>query len=165
MTPIPVKPCRAVSSHASIREAIDFANSHPLQSQAKKDSELLIGAELQEAFWSATEFVFRFSNGMNLHVYVHDEKVCWRVCEKSPAVKNRQTIGAEAVVFRWPGEIGDQPMDCSDMIQRRIGAQFQKIFVNELGLWAYMKGFLILHFSLVQRSDTSARIFYICESE
>lgn len=165
MNSIPVKPCRAIISHGSIREAIDFANSHPLQSQAKADSDLLAGAKLEEAFWTATEFVFRFSNGKNLHVYLQNGYVHWRVCAELPVVANRLTIGAEAVVFRWPGEVGDHPMDCSDMIKRRINSEFRKLFVNDLGLLVYLKNVLILYISVVERTDNGAQILHVSEGE
>jgi hypothetical protein len=56
-------------------------------------------------------------------------------------------------------------MDCSELIQKRRGARFWQLFVNEIGLWVYLHGHLILCFNAIQRTDTGESILYVWEND
>jgi len=55
-------------------------------------------------------------------------------------------------------------MNCSELIAKRRGSLFQKLFANE-GLWVYFKGHLVLHFGAIYRVDDGTNMLYVCESE
>ena len=165
MDPIPVEPFPFLKTYDSFRAAIDGANRHPLQQQAVSDTERLAGSSLANAWWSDSEFLLVFSSGQNLLVYLQSPEVQWKLYDSKPSVTLPHTIGATPQTLRWPRDVGDHLMDCSELIEKRVGGEFTHLFVNEMGLWVYMRSHLILGFSAIRRTDTGQCILHVWEDD
>jgi hypothetical protein len=75
-----------------------------------------------------------------------------------------QRVGAVPITFRWE-RAGDHCMDCSALVAKRRGTEFQRLFVNEMGLLVYLRGQLIWQFAVVRRTDTDRPILYVFEGD
>lgn len=165
---IPVKGFPIRQAYDSFEAAIAAANTHCMQPQARADSARLKGTHFIDAYWNDANHWLRFSNGRVLHVTVDREVVRWVVMESvvaedMPACIER--VGAQPVLLDWSGTVGKRPMNCSALIASRRGAEFQQLFVNELGLWVYLRGHLILWYMSIQRTDTLESLLYVSESD
>ncbi|REK17693.1 MAG: hypothetical protein DWQ42_21860 [Planctomycetota bacterium] len=161
--PIPVDVFPIQKTYGSFGDAIEGANKHPRQKQAKRDSERLSDTSFVDARWSDRDFVLQFSNGMHLHVYVQAPDVLWQLSEAPPDVDTPHGVGSTPSILRWGGDIGDLMMDCSSLIEKRRGAHFWQLFVNETGFFVYLHSQLILSFTALRRTDSNRCILHVCE--
>jgi len=166
---IPVESCPQKKAYESFEAAIEGAQNNPLQPRARADSERLIGATVVDAYWTDRQFVVRFSNEQFLHIWACPEELKWEVTKFAPVIPERDVrrIGDEPVVHRWrPGPaLGDHVQDCSALVAKRRGAEFQQLFVNQFGLWVYLRGHLVWHFGAIRRTDLDQPILAVCEDD
>ena len=165
MHPIPVEPYPIGKSYSSFRAAIDGANQHPQQQQARADSERLVNATLVTANWSNQDIVIQFTGELFLHMFAKAGNLEWSLSDTPPAIEIPNGIGTQPQILAWPKEIGEKPMDLSCYVEKRIGCEFRKLFVNEFGLWLYMKSQPILTIMAIRRTDTDSSMLYFCEEE
>lgn len=163
--PIPVEPFPISKTYNSPWAAVAGAHRHPLQKQALSDTERLAGSSLVDASWSESDFVMTFSNGRFLHVYLEGSELRWQVLGSKPCIEVPLTIGAPPKKLLWPRDVGVHEMDCSKLIESRIGHRFTRLFVNRMGLWVYLKSHLILVFGPILRTDTRQSWLHVSESE
>ncbi len=165
--PIPVKPYPIRETFDTFREAIEHAQNHPRQRVADADAALLEGTTLVDAFWSLSESALQFSNEKWLRVCISDESPTWQLLDERPSLAGQPIfrVGAEPLLLDWQGVVGVRPMDISSLIEKRIGARFHNLFVNERSFYVYFRGHLILTFSAAFRPDTGEDVLYVCEEE
>jgi hypothetical protein len=68
-------------------------------------------------------------------------------------------------VLQFPNSAVPWTMDSSALVAKRRGAQFQGLFVNECGLFLYLREPPILHFGRVQRIADGRSILTACDSD
>ncbi len=148
---------------------MDGAARHPLQQLAKTDSERIGRTALVDATWSDSKFDLVYSSGCCLRVSASEPAVEWEVVESHDNLSNDielpRTLGSPPMMFCWPRIAGVRLMDCSELIEKRLGAEFTRLFVNEMGLWVYFRTHLILGFSAVRRTDTGECLLHVWEDE
>ena len=58
-------------------ECIEASLRHRLQARARTDTAKLAGASVADAYWTDTDHVIRFSNGLMLHVFLTDKEIAF----------------------------------------------------------------------------------------
>jgi len=166
MQAIPIAGYPLERTYRTAKAAIEGAKNNPRQPKARADSARLAGATVVDACWTDTEFIVRFSNAMFLHIWVYPGQVQWKITDTQPDIAGSQVqrVGAAPMIFRWE-RAGDGCVDCSALVAKRRGAEFQQLFVNEFGLLVYLRGQLIWQFGVVRRTDTGQPILYVCEGD
>jgi hypothetical protein len=169
---MPVDAYPLKKEYGSPKAAMEGAKNNPLQPIARTDAEELLGTTIVDAYWTDTDFVIRFSNQRFLHIRVALDAcqlgdVRWEVLEAPPAIRENelQRVGAEPVIHRWRPELGDHVHDCSALTTKRIGAEFERLFVNEAGLLVYFRGRSIWFFSAIRRTDLDQPILFVAEND
>jgi len=164
---IPVSNYPLKASYASFEAAIEGAKGNALQPKARTDTEKLAGTRVVDAYWSDTEFAIRFSNEKFLHIWAIPGEVGWDVVGDAPMANaaDVQRVGAEPVVHRWATPVVDDVKDCSALVSKRRGAEFQQLFVNEMGLLVYCRRKLIWRFAAVRRQDLDQPILSVSECD
>jgi hypothetical protein len=164
---IPVTNYPLKSSYGSFEAAIEGATRNPLQPKAQADSENLAGTTVVDAYWNDVEFAIRFSNERFLHIWACPGEVGWEIVEDPPVVDESdvQRVGAEPVIHRWAAPLVDEVKDCSTLVCKRRGAEFQRLFVNEIGLLVYCRRRLIWRFAAVRREDRDQPILSVSEGD
>jgi hypothetical protein len=167
MKSIPVKSYPFERTYSSAAAAIAGAENHPLQPKAKSDAKRLEGTTLIDGYWTLADFFLRFSNELWLHVFVESGHVRWTIAEMPPGLKDTQVerVGAAPVVLDWGGEVGESPMDRSNLLAKRRGAEFKNLWVNECGLLVYTRRQPILSFHACYRRDTGEDVLHVCEDD
>lgn len=163
---IPVESYPLRESYDSFGGAIAGALNDPLQPKAKADTVKLLGSRVEDAWWTDTACVIRFSNGLWLHIRVEDEAVCWSLLEVPPslAVPEPVRIGSPAVMLRWPN-MGDHVMNRSELAAKRLGSEFTQLFVTSGALLVYCRGQLIWWFSAVRQTETGCPFLFVTEGD
>jgi len=140
---------------------------HPLQSVAENDAELLRGATLHDAAWALADFALGFSNGTWVHVFVSDAAVRWRLHDAQPLLRHEPQfrVGAPPIDLDWKGTIGVHTMDVSELVAKRIDAEFAGLCANHTGFFVYFRGHLVLQFHAAYRTDNGRDLLYVDEGE
>jgi hypothetical protein len=146
-------------------EAIEAAIRHPLQAKAKADTAKLAGTTVVDAYWTDTDQVIHFSNGLLLHVFLTGEAVDWAVTDQPPPLdeKKVERIGAPPVTLRWP-KTGEHPMDRTRLAAARISREFKQLFVTD-GVLIYCRGVSIWCFFAIRDTERDRTILYVCEDD
>jgi hypothetical protein len=167
MRTIPVETHPLTKAFGSAVAAIKGAINHPLQPKARADSTRLEGTTIVDAFWTDTDFVIRFSNEFLLHVSVEHEGVRWSVSPVPPHLTETsvERVGAPAAMFRWKPHVGDHIMDRSELVAKRRGRPFQRLYANEMGLLVYCESQLILAFAAIRRTDFNRSLLFVSEMD
>jgi hypothetical protein len=162
---IPVSNYPLKSSYGSFEAAIEGAKGNPLQPKARTDSAELADTTIVDAYWTDVQISIRFSNEKFLHIWASPGDVEWDVVDDPPMAQapDIQRVGAEPVVHRWAAPIVDDVKDCSALVSKRRGAEFQRLFVNEIGLLVYCRRRLIWRFAAVRRVDLDQPILSVSE--
>ena len=153
-------------SYGSFAGAIAGALNDPLQPKAKADTAQLLGARVEDAWWTDTDCVIRFSNSLLLHIRVEAEALSWQLLEAPPLLEETaiERIGAPAVALRWPN-LGDHIMDRSALAAKRLGCEFTLLFVTTGHLLVYCRGQMIWWFSAIRRTDTGRSFLFVTEDD
>jgi len=161
-----VEPIPPKTRYYNIEAAIKAAIRHPLHAKAKADATKLSGTTIADAYWTGTDHVIRFSNGLLLHVFPAADGVDWAViCEPPPLnEKELERIGAPPVILRWPAR-SDYLMDRTALAAARIGREVIDLFSNGHGLFVYCRGILIWCFSRVLDAGRGQPILYVYEDD
>jgi hypothetical protein len=160
-----------IVGYSSAAEAIDAAIRHPLQAKARAETAKLAGATVTDAYWTDTDQVIRFSNGLLLHVFPTGKEVNWAVTDQLPAIDESEVgrIGAPPVILRWPTtakySTGELTMDRTTLAAARIGRKFAEFFVNERGLLVYCRRVLIWCFTAVHDTLQGRTILNVQEDD
>jgi hypothetical protein len=149
----------------SIQAAVAHAMSHPCLPDARRDGEKLAGSCLVDACWTLRAWTLRFDNGYCLGIWPDGSEVRWHLslADAQPDEGIIERVGALPRLLRWPGWIGVRPMDCSLLIAKRRGASFERLFINDYGLFVYFRGLLILQFYAVRRVADGESMLFVCE--
>jgi hypothetical protein len=165
MKSIPVDGHPFERTYDSPEAAIAEADNHPLQSKARSDGLHLLGAILVDSYWTNSEFALGFSNGQWLHVFLDNHRVRWALGETKPCILGTvEQVGSPPLKLDW-GIVGEELMDRSSLVSARFGKEFVRLWVNEIGLFVYTKGQLILRFGAIFRTDTGEDILYVTETD
>ncbi len=167
MNPIPVKSHPFRQTFDSFEHAVRHAMNHPLRPKAEADTDRLLETTLVDSYWSFNEFVLGFSNGQWLHIFVSESEVRWQLQDSQPLLftEPQFRIGAQPIQLDWKGAIGIQPMDPSDLVAKRIGAEVSQLFINDTGFFVYFRNHLVFEFYAAYRTDTGEDILYIIEDD
>lgn len=167
MEPIPVKPHPFRQTFDSFEHAITHAMSHPLRSMVDADAGRLRDTTLAGGFWSFSDFILEFSNNHWLHIFVSGTEVRWQLLESQPVLSAEPQfrIGAPPIQLDWQGSIGVQPMNVSELVAKRIGADFKTLFINHTGFFVYFHGHLVFQFHAAYRTDTGEDMLYMIEDD
>lgn len=163
---VPVEPYPLRESYDTFEGAIAGPLRDSLQPKARADTARLLGSRVMGAWWTDTDCVIRFSNGLLLHVRVDLGGVSWELVDAPPELVESETerIGAPAVTLRWP-VVGDRVMDRAELAAKRMGSEFEQLFVTSGTLLVYCRGQLIWWFSAVRRTDTGQPLLFITEDD
>jgi hypothetical protein len=160
-----------IVGHDSPAECIEAAMRHPLQAKARADTAKLAGTTIAEAYWTGTDHVIRFSNGLLLHVFLTGKELDWAVTDQPPALDEKEVecMGAPPVILRWPKTarytMGECTMDRTALAAARIGREFVELFVNEHGLHIYCRRVLIWIFTTMRDTERGRTILYVWEDD
>jgi hypothetical protein len=157
---IPVQPHGHATGHPTIEAAIDGAKRHPKQRKAHDDAALLAGRHFVDARCDLQQWALEFSGPAWLHVFANEGGVDWRVATEPPVLN---TV-SEPIVFEWRSG-GMSEMDCRGLSTERRGAEFALLWVNEFGLYVYLKNRLILSFHAVKHCETGEIILFACNDD
>jgi hypothetical protein len=148
------------SGYDTPEAAIGAAKRHPLQARARQDAASFAGRQFADAWSDVEQWVLEFSGPLWLRVFPRAHEVHWTVEHTRPQVT--------AV----PGPIGLQwvsgARSCSDpalLAAGRRGAEFWQFWLNDMGFHVYLRGKLILCFSVVKRLDTGRQILWVWEDD
>jgi hypothetical protein len=152
------------ATYFSFEACLAGAMNHPLQPKAREDTEALAASRLVDAYWTDTDFVFQFSIGKCLHVFLREKRVAWEVSDTLPELEssNPEHVGSNPVLCRWSS--GEHLMDRSSLVSARLNKEFWQLFVNE-GLWLYFRGMEILYFAAVRYVESDRPFLYVGESD
>ena len=166
MRTITVEPYPLRESYGSFEGAIAGALNDPLQPRAKADTARLLGSRIEDAWWTDTDCVIQFSNGLLLHIGVDGETLSWLLLEAPPPLDETaiERIGAPAVALCWPN-LGDHVMDRSALAAKRLGCEFTLLCVTTGCLLVYCRGRLIWWFSAVRQTDTGRSLLFVTEDD
>ncbi len=167
MKPIPVKPHPYRQAFDSIEHTVRYAMGHPLQSKAAADAEKLGDTTLVDGCWSFKDFILGFSNSQWLHIFVSGTEVRWQLFDSQPVLSAEPQfrIGAPPIQLDWQGWIGVRPMNSSELVAKRIGAEFTKLLINHTGFFVYFRGHLVFEFHAAYRTDTGEDMLYVIEDD
>jgi hypothetical protein len=157
---IPVRPRGTITGYSSPEEAIRAATLHPRQPQAREASGVLLGRHLVAARWDLQSWVIEFSGSVWLRVSVGVDGVDWAV-EPTPSALQP---ASEPVAFDWGNRLVAE-MDSRILVEPRRGAEFWQLWMNEAGLWLYLRKQPILAFHVVERRDTGEVLLFACDSD
>lgn len=154
-----------LKTYSSPEEAIDAFLRHPLQAKARADTAKLAGTTIFDAYWTDTDHVICFSNGLLVHVFLAGTAVDWTVTAEPPQLdeKDVERIGAPPVIFRWPN--GESQKDRSALAAARIGRKFTGLAVTDNMFLVYCSGVLIWHFWPVRDTDRDRPILNVFEDD
>lgn len=126
-----------------------------------------MGSHFVDACWNLCEWIIRFDCDLSLRVWVEYAEVRWVLRPTSEVVAGEpfERVGAAPVTLDWSGHIGLREMDCSSLVAKRRGAQFEKLFFNEHGLFVYLHGHLILHLHPMERVEDGLGMIYAFEDD
>src|SRR5262245_11853989 len=144
MRVIPVEPYPLKETYGTFEGAVAGALRNPLQATAKEDTAKLAGSRIVDAWWTDTDCLIGFSNGRFLRVWAAGEVVEWLVTDSPPTLdaSSIERIGVPPVSCNWPN-LGEQIWDRSDLAAKRIGGEFQELFVTMGALLVYCRGQMI----------------------
>jgi len=167
MESIPVKSHPYRQTFDSVEHAVRHAMSHPLQSRAASDAERLADTRLIDGYWSFSDFILGFSNKQWLHIFVSGTEVRWQLLDSQsvPSVEPEFRIGAPPIQLDWQGWIGVRPMNASELVAKRIGAELTKLFINHTGFFVYFRGHLVFEFHAAYRTETGEDMLYVVEDD
>jgi hypothetical protein len=149
-------------------ECIEAALRHPLQAKARADTAKLVGTFVVDAYWTDTDHVIRFSNGLLLHVFLTGKEVDWAVTDQPPLLDEKEVecIGAPPVTLHLPKTTHRSQMDRTALATARIGRVFIELFVSDpTSLWIYCRGVLIWGFIGFRDTERDRTILYVCEDD
>jgi hypothetical protein len=166
MRSIPVESYPLRESYDSFEGAIAGALNDPLQPKAKADTARLLGSRIEDAWWTDTDCVIRFSTGLLLHIRADTGAVSWDLVDFPPQFDESkpERIGAPTVLLRWSNEIAG-PMNRSELAAKRIGAEVEQLFVTTGTLLVYCRDQLIWWFMAVRQTETGQPILYVTEDD
>lgn len=148
------------ASYDTFEGAIAGAKRHPKQAKAMRDGDLLAGHHFVNARCNLRQWVLEFSGSIWLRVFAESEDVDWQVTDELPVID----AVAEPIVFEWQnGE--KSTVDCRELAAQRRWADFWQLWVNETGLFVYLRRKLILCFHTVKRRDTGEMLLFVCEDD
>jgi hypothetical protein len=165
MRVIPVD-CFPIVGYDSPAGCIEASLRHPLQARARTDTAKLAGTAVADAYWTDTDHVIGFSNGLLLHVFLSGTEVDWAVSDQPPPLDEKEVehIGAPPVIHRWP-TTAESRMDRTALAAARIGREFKQLFVTGLSFLIYCRGVLIWCFSAIRDTERGRTILYVREDD
>jgi hypothetical protein len=143
-------------SYASFAEAVSGAERHPAQERATAASRLLEHAHVTGGSWSTGACAIHFSNSRLLQVEARDFELNWRV-EASAESAAPPTYAPIKLV--WNPEL-NSVFDPLSLLKRVSGAEFIRLFVNEMGLLLYTRNNPILWFHAVRIRESSHDLLF-----
>jgi hypothetical protein len=166
MQVVPVEPGPAPPAYDNFEGAIVGALTDSLQPKAKTDTAKLLGTQITDTYWTDTECVIRFSNDLLIHIRVDNGAVNWDVTGEPPTLDPAKVerVGAPAVLTRWPDNI-EHIWHRSAMAAKRLGSEFQQLFVTSGALLVYCRGQLIWWFHAVHRLDDGRLLLFTAEDD
>lgn len=164
MRTIDVEPYSLRERYNSFEEGITGALRDPLQPKAKADSARLLGSHIVNAWWTDKDFVICFSNGLSLHIRVEGETLSWSLKETFSPFDESQGLGTPAVMLNWPNG-RDHLMDRSELVTKRLGSEFERLFVTAGALLVYCRSQLIWWFSPARQTNTRQSILFVNEDD
>jgi hypothetical protein len=165
--PIHVRPYPMMRTFRSLEAALGDAKSHARLPKANQDTGALAGSLLVDGFWGLYEWVLRFDTGLHVRIWPDGAEVNWQllsVVHESTADHARR-VGSLPIRLQWPNQLGIHEMDGSALIAKRRGARFYQLFVNEMGLFVYFRGHLILIFQSVAVEADGTSVLYASEGD
>lgn len=153
----------------TMQAAVQHSLGHPLQAAARRDAARLRDAVFIDACWSPSVWWLRFDSGLTLRVWADPAAVHWSLGPSpGPADADEdavERVGAAPVTFQFEGLAEPWPMDPSALVAKRRGARLTNLFVNDFGLWVYLRGHLILQFGCAERTADGRSILYVLEDD
>ena len=134
-------------SYATFADAIFGAEHHPVQGRAAAASRLLVHAQVTGGWWSTAACAIRFSNDRLLRVDACNFELDWRV---EPSSDSAPQAPYAPVKLVWKAELS-RVFDPLSLLARISGAEFIRLFVNEMGLLLYTRGNPVLWFHAVRK--------------
>jgi hypothetical protein len=128
---------------------------------------MLQGVAITGGYWTDRDFVIACSTGRFLHISAGEADVAWEVIAAAPTLVDHpiQQIGAPPEMLEWGPPVGLAQLDRSRLLKERINASIERLWVNEMGLWVFVRGFPALGFSAIVRNDTGEVFLFVVEDE
>ena len=143
-------------SYKSLDEAVTNAERHPLQGRARSASALIEQSQVAAANWSTGACEIHFTNDSTLYIAAQNFQLDWQVY----ATKSLNSVQPyEPVSLVWSRD-SESVFDPCTLTAQLCGADFVKLFVNELGLLLYTRRNPILWFSAVRIRESSHDFLY-----
>jgi hypothetical protein len=143
-------------SYSTFAEAVSEAERHPAQRQATAVAQLLEGACVTGGSWSTGACLISFSNSRVLEVEAHNFDLEWRA---KASTESQARSPYEPVKLVWNPEL-TSVFDPRSLLAQISGAEFTRLFVNEVGLLLYTRRNPILWFHAVRiRESTDDFLF------
>jgi hypothetical protein len=129
----------------------------------------LAGAILVDGCWTLGEWRLRFSNDLSLRIWIPGTEVRWSLAEQLPELPEPKInrVGAPPIRLWFPHStsVSECAMDCSALLAKRRGAEFQNLFVNDMALYVYFRSQLVLQFMANYRLDDGSNLLYVSEDD
>lgn len=153
-----VDPGPPITGYASPMAAIEATKLHPVQPQAREFTGRLANTEVVELAWAQAECEVVFSNGRLLRVQARDFDLLWSLHARDSQMHAGVTAPVELL---WRADLREV-FDPSEIAETLVGGRFQRLFVNDYGLYLYTESNPILVFTALkvgQRSRDFVRGF------
>jgi hypothetical protein len=151
---------RPIKGHSSIAEAIAAAKGHPRQSTAQTESKLLEAQTFVSGRASYARWSLEFTGPWYVDIESREDQVHWSVMQNPPPFEGL----SEAYALRWPSG-RESTIDPSALFASRADAEFRQLFVNEAGLYIYLRRKPILCFHAVRSVDDRSCVLAVCEDD
>ncbi len=158
---IPVAPYAWEPTSNSFAGTIRDSLALPAQQRAREWTAELKGTTLTGAFVTFAELVLCFSSDHELHAFVDHGKVAWEV-RPGRSLLAPERLKLKPLTLDW-GKLGRICYAPAELLEKRIGHAFQRLFVSSAGLHVYLKGQMILTASALIRTDTHEDVLYVFE--
>ena len=143
-------------SYRTFEEAVSGAEKHTAQEHARACASELSGARVVSGTWQRAACEIEFSNGRLLLVQANQFAVSWAVSAFRTIQPGPGPAAAELV---WSTEIRCV-FEPDSFLPRIVGADFDQLFVNEVGLLLYTAGNPILWFRAFQNRESHEDLLY-----
>ena len=155
-----VEPGRFIEGYSSFIEAINAAIAHPEQRKAAATGKLLDGPKLVGGWGNPSHWCLEFEGSLWVEIAAQGDRVDWHVVHEAPAGA-RPT---ESYALQWSTGM-ESMIDPAKLVTARIGAQFWRFWVNEFGLWVYLRRKLTLNFLAVRSIDDGSSLLSVHEED
>jgi hypothetical protein len=151
---------RPINGYSSAAGAIAAAKGHPRQPKARADGTLLDGQNFVTGRASYSRWCLEFTGPWYVDIECHEDEVEWSVTRNPPVFEGL----SEAYALRWPSG-HESTIDPTALFASRAGAEFWQLWVNEAGIYVYLRRKPILCFHAVRSVDDRSCILAVCDDD